>query len=735
MPAAAAATAAAAAAAALNEIRENIEDGDNSLLCLDSLCKSIQMHTDATAAAAAGNCGSANLPADLSNYSKEEMMQDFAEFLGSYTREQDQKRWINERLNFIEGKPQQPQTANPKKAAKKAKQKQRKEEEKRIKELEDLRSQFLDIYFKEFIDKYEMKTLTAAGGRKREKKRIAELEANIKNLQRAKGKVETVILELIATVKQANSEFKFSYLPTKEQQLAKLAQLEEILSGGSGQATATAETVCVPAPASISAPPTSVLQPVATQYPNFISSAAFFPPHTPVCYAPPQQQQQQQLPRDVIAAMAANAITADPSKRIVTIRRVQLPHASGEQQVTVVAKGSSPDEDKLLYTFVNGHMVASTQTGATKSTQVPAPVPASVAQNVPEKSAKAKKKEAKKAAAAAAAAAATAAAAAAAELEAKAKNNKKQAKKISSSSGNSSKSQTPQSSAVNTRENSVCSVKPKTTKKIKMAKEIVLPKSTPVAEPEPEPEPEPIKRQKRLKSRLDQGQLDNNPFKSLHVQDSSDGEWETGSESELSSEPPVVAPPLKMQPKVQTVVVKPTPISNTKQKPAAGVAASTAVPLNKPKSETRSQTQQQQQLQQQQQHVQQQVNKAASGSQRRASSHQQVQPPAAQPAQSKNQSQRTAAESNTNSSTRKSKSGQDRQAGPVQSTQTNSGNRASQQQTRGGRGSGRSKNTSGSHQVNSVSTCSSSNVAETSGQPSKRSQRGKRGHRGQKQGK
>lgn len=159
--------------AALDRIcREEHED--DSLLRLDSLCKSLQRHTDATDASAAAAALAAfkhgsGFPAD---YSKEDMMQDFAEFLGTYTytREQDQQRWINETLNFIEGKSQQPHTANPKKAAKKAKQKMRKEEEKRIKELEDLRCQFLDIYFKEFIDKYEMKALTAAGGRKKEKK-------------------------------------------------------------------------------------------------------------------------------------------------------------------------------------------------------------------------------------------------------------------------------------------------------------------------------------------------------------------------------------------------------------------------------------------------------------------------------------------------------------------------------------------------------------------------------------
>ncbi|CRL08061.1 CLUMA_CG020978, isoform A [Clunio marinus] len=44
----------------------------------------------------------------------------------------------------------------------------------------------------------------------------------------------------------------------------------------------------------------------------------------------------------------------DPAKRMVTIRRINLPHA--EPQVTVTAKGSN-DMDQLLYTFVNGQLV------------------------------------------------------------------------------------------------------------------------------------------------------------------------------------------------------------------------------------------------------------------------------------------------------------------------------------------------------------------------------------------
>ncbi|BFF90686.1 uncharacterized protein DMAD_09170 [Drosophila madeirensis] len=742
------APAAAPPPAALNEMGDEGKRNNDSLLCLHSLCKSIPVQPDAAtvadcndadaddddedeggvddeeSAAVEGesNSNSNSYPGD---YTKEEMMHDFAEFLGSYTREQDQQRWINETLNFIEGKSQQPQTMNPKKAAKKAKQKQRREEEKRIKELEDLRSQFLGIYFKEFVDKYEMKALTAAGGRKREKKRISELEANIKNLQRAKGKVETGILELIATVKQANSEFKFSYLPTKEQQLAKL---DEIVKGRCTKATE-------PAPAA-----TNTLQ-----YPEF--SGAFFPGQQttpPVCYSPPQQQQQQQQQQ------LFHSITADPSKRIVTIRRVQLPHPGAEQQVTVVAKGSSPHEDKLLYTFVNGHMVASAHpeaAAAAGNSQQPAP-------SVPEKSAKAKKKEAKRAAAAAAAnAAATAAAAAAtaaanaaaaaaaaAEQEAKsqnaAKTSKKQQKKkavaavvgaSSSVSNNSSKSHTPQSSAVNTRENSVCSVPPKAAASKKSAKTVPEVKST-KARPQPTeakatPLPEPPKRQKRVKPRLEQGQLDNNPFKSLHMQDSSEGECSTSSETEENPVLPPPAPP-KAVPKVSAPKQTPAPaVALLASKPKAAATPAPAAVKHVKQSESVPQKSQQTQASKQPTQTTANTRKGVAASSKTG---QQQQQPQQQQHPSKGQSQRS-----TESSRKQKAQGQsDRQQQQPHQQQPSQSQSHQQQSTRGGRGSGRSKPQQQLQQQQHSDSIS--NVGEGSAAPSgaaKRSQRGKRGHR------
>uniref|UniRef100_A0A1A9WS43 Uncharacterized protein n=1 Tax=Glossina brevipalpis TaxID=37001 RepID=A0A1A9WS43_9MUSC len=333
-----------------------------------------------------------------------DFVSEICELIDNYSKEPvNEQKWIKETLSFIEGsgnkngnsKKGQPQTTNPKKAAKKAKQKQRKEEEKRIAELQDLRGQFYNIYFKEFSEKHYLKILKA--NKKRDKKKISELEANIKNLQRAKAKVETAILELIATVKQTNNEFKFSYLPTKEQQLEKIKELENHNETKTTKTKFVTTNVVererererehererkIKATASSINPSINNMNVVPDGYAMPYAHANHFPynldypgPNTsntdpydlmrnpPMCYAPPHNQQ---LTPDVVAAMAANTTTCnnnntDPSKRIVTIRRVNLPNVP-EPQVTVTAKGSSPDKDKLLYTFINGQLV---QTGNT----------------------------------------------------------------------------------------------------------------------------------------------------------------------------------------------------------------------------------------------------------------------------------------------------------------------------------------------------------------------------------
>ncbi|XP_065371189.1 uncharacterized protein LOC135963317 isoform X2 [Calliphora vicina] len=346
-----------------------------------------------------------------------DFVSEICEIIDNYSKEQAKRKWIKETLSFIEGptagagkKKTQPQTLNPKKAAKKAKQKQRKEEEKRITELQDLRAQFHNIYFKEFSEKLNLKSSKA--NKKRDKKKISELENNIKNLQRAKAKVETAILELIATVKQTNTEFKFPYLPTKEQQMEKVRELEGRDSYKESDKTIKVRNLlhhtakdAADAMTSASSPftmtPTNNLNMVPESYSMPYAHANHFPYNlgfptpaapapfglmraTPMCYAPPPtaavssvQQQQQQLAPDVVAAMAANVAsnsTTDPSKRIVTIRRVNLPNVP-EPQVTVTAKGPSPDKDKLLYTFINGQLIQTGTAPPITMPQIPAAAP------------------------------------------------------------------------------------------------------------------------------------------------------------------------------------------------------------------------------------------------------------------------------------------------------------------------------------------------------------------------
>lgn len=131
---------------------------------------------------------------------------------------------LDDILDFIEGN-----TTNKKdlqkKAAKKAKQKQKKEDVKRIEELEQLRDQFHEAFFKELDVKNDLKNLR--GMKKRDKKKIAEFETSIKKYGKFKSKIESNILELIGVLKGNNTDFKFAYLPTKEQQLQKQQQQQQ----------------------------------------------------------------------------------------------------------------------------------------------------------------------------------------------------------------------------------------------------------------------------------------------------------------------------------------------------------------------------------------------------------------------------------------------------------------------------------------------------------------------------
>lgn len=131
---------------------------------------------------------------------------------------------LDDILDFIEGNTTNKKDSQ-KKAAKKAKQKQKKEDIKRIEELEQQRDQFHEAFFKELDVKNDLKQLRSM--KKRDKKKIAELETSIKKYGKFKSKIESNILDLIGMLKANNPDFKFAYLPTKEQQLEKQQQQQQ----------------------------------------------------------------------------------------------------------------------------------------------------------------------------------------------------------------------------------------------------------------------------------------------------------------------------------------------------------------------------------------------------------------------------------------------------------------------------------------------------------------------------
>ncbi|KAJ6638598.1 Protein FAM193A [Pseudolycoriella hygida] len=227
---------------------------------------------------------------------------------------------IQDILEYIEGSCNKKDSI--KKAAKKAKQKQKKLDVKRVEELEQMREDFHEVFFKEAEAKIELKLLKAA--KKKDKKKITEIENSVKKLGKLRAKIETPILELIAELKKNNIEFKFAYLPSKEQQQEKLHR-----------------DIKPPSPPTVSQPQAKLAINDFPHHGHIINPEHF---NNTSCNMSLQNGQKQNC-----------EVSLDPSKRMVTIRRVNVPHS--DAQVTVTAKGLSPDKDKLLYTFINGQLI------------------------------------------------------------------------------------------------------------------------------------------------------------------------------------------------------------------------------------------------------------------------------------------------------------------------------------------------------------------------------------------
>lgn len=207
---------------------------------------------------------------------------------------------IDSLLQFIEGGASKKELQ--KKAAKKAKQKQKREDDKKVEELEQMRNEFHEVFYRELDAKNDLKQLK--GNKKTNKKSLVEAENLVKGMGKQRAKLEAVILELIANLKRNNSEFKFAYLPSKEQQLEKMAK---------DKAQPSAIMVCKPPP----------MPPIVDLKTNLLPEVSI-----------------------------TDAIGVDPSKQMVTIRRLHTAYSS-EPQFTI----TTADQDKLLYRFVDGVLV------------------------------------------------------------------------------------------------------------------------------------------------------------------------------------------------------------------------------------------------------------------------------------------------------------------------------------------------------------------------------------------
>lgn len=562
------------------------------------------------------------------------------------------KKWVNETLSFIEGSNETKGPVNEKKAAKKAKQKQRREEMKRIAELQDLRAQFHNIYLREFTSKNELRFMKAC--KKKDKKKISEYEANVKKLNRAKANVETNILELIATVKQTNADFKFSYLPTKEQQIEKLQMIakEIITANNNSPVQSKATAVVSAATASNSSSPANISNPAATaaaaaavlsQQENNLNGGAFYSiPYANANNFPPFVMPNLVASQNVQMCYAPNQPTdmSDPSKRIVTIRRVNLPNVP-EPQVTVTAKGSSPDKDKLLYTFVNGQIVQTSQQQQQTSVPRKAPSPpqapiTTAPSNVVEKTKTQLKKERKRAKKQAELEQEQARLAREEELKraeelkreeelkrqeeelkrleeeikksaessktnSKKANKKKQAKtaaatataatadKVPTSNTNANSkpktkttpapSVTTSSSQATTRENSVCS------QKVKPKPIVQLREKPPESVSEVNSSVERRDKEKRQKF-IDNGQFDNNQFKMLHLDDfvssdSADSDAETTADEVIEGKKETISVPPPAVQKAKTFVEPSLP---PPPPPANSTATTNANAINIPQT-------------------------------------------------------------------------------------------------------------------------------------------------------
>lgn len=247
-------------------------------------------------------------------------------------------RSLENLIEYIEGptskaavEQKKAQEAEMKKQQKKLRaqqQKIRKQVEQQIEEMKGVNGDIQEVMIEIKQIQNQLSQLKAGKGKKQELKRIKTAEDKLSALNEHRKKIENFVKGI---AEDCNT-------------LCPDIDLVQECTGCKG-------ILSIIAPEALIQPP-----PVRTQ-PSSIKMAPPILQHPqPQPQPPPPPPQMVKLIQPAKIQVTTPSQEEDPAKRIVTIRRVNMPHA-GEPQVTVTAKGDNPEEDRLLYTFVNGQLV------------------------------------------------------------------------------------------------------------------------------------------------------------------------------------------------------------------------------------------------------------------------------------------------------------------------------------------------------------------------------------------
>lgn len=198
------------------------------------------------------------------------------------------------------------------KKAKQMEQKVRRQVESHLESLQKLNDELHEVVIDTKQLQNQLSQLKAGKGKTKELKKVRTAEEKFSEFKALKSKLESEAKNLLCSIKDLNPTINLF------QECLEMKAVMTLLGS----------------------PPPTMTQPP----PKVIAAPVPIPRPVPI----PVKVQHQ-------APQPPKSSEEDPAKRMVTIRRINLPHA--EPQVTVTAKGSTPDMDQLLYTFVNGQLV------------------------------------------------------------------------------------------------------------------------------------------------------------------------------------------------------------------------------------------------------------------------------------------------------------------------------------------------------------------------------------------